>query len=136
MDRPRNKPGTFTYADYLTWPENERWELIDGETWNMSPAPTPEYQILVGNIFCKIAEITDDRPCETYLSPFDVRLSEQNVNADEETTTVVQPDISVFYNPDLIDGRFAKPDYYRDDESIHSVILNADFALREVLPLH
>ncbi|CAA7599600.1 Nuclease, putative, TT1808 [Acididesulfobacillus acetoxydans] len=20
----------YTYADYLTWPEDERWELIDG----------------------------------------------------------------------------------------------------------
>ena len=20
----------YTYADYLTWPENERWELIKG----------------------------------------------------------------------------------------------------------
>jgi hypothetical protein len=20
----------YTYADYLTWPEDERWEIIDG----------------------------------------------------------------------------------------------------------
>ncbi|MBI9099360.1 MAG: hypothetical protein JEY91_12825 [Spirochaetaceae bacterium] len=30
----------FTYKDYSSWPEDERWELIDGVAYNMSPAPT------------------------------------------------------------------------------------------------
>ena len=30
----------FTYADYSTWPDDERWELIDGEAYNMTPAPS------------------------------------------------------------------------------------------------
>ena len=30
----------FTYADYKTWPDEERWEIIDGEAYNMTPAPT------------------------------------------------------------------------------------------------
>lgn len=29
----------YTYGDYRHWPEDERWELIDGVAWNMSPAP-------------------------------------------------------------------------------------------------
>jgi len=29
----------ITYADYLTWPDDERWELIGGEEYNMTPAP-------------------------------------------------------------------------------------------------
>lgn len=32
--------GKFTYSDYVAWPEEERWELIDGEPYNMTPAPT------------------------------------------------------------------------------------------------
>jgi hypothetical protein len=28
----------FTYGDYKTWPDDERWELIDGVAWNMSHA--------------------------------------------------------------------------------------------------
>ncbi len=30
----------FTVADYLAWPEGERWELIGGHPHNMSPAPS------------------------------------------------------------------------------------------------
>jgi hypothetical protein len=29
----------FTYGDYVTWDDGERWELIDGIPYNMSPAP-------------------------------------------------------------------------------------------------
>ncbi len=28
----------YTYGDYRTWPEDERWELIRGVAWSMSPA--------------------------------------------------------------------------------------------------
>jgi len=30
----------FSYADYKGWPDDERWELIDGVAYCMSPAPT------------------------------------------------------------------------------------------------
>ena len=42
----RKSDERFTYADYMTWPEDERWELIEGEAWDMSPAPNTEHQIL------------------------------------------------------------------------------------------
>lgn len=35
----RKRDKLFTYADYKNWPDDERWELIDGVAWNMSPAP-------------------------------------------------------------------------------------------------
>ncbi|MHB8766498.1 MAG: hypothetical protein ACYDA8_19475 [Deferrisomatales bacterium] len=28
-----------TYGDYLTWADDERWELIDGGAWTMTAAP-------------------------------------------------------------------------------------------------
>jgi len=31
----------FTYADYLTWDDDQRWELIDGEAFCMSPPSVP-----------------------------------------------------------------------------------------------
>ena len=34
----------FTYADYLTWDDGERWELIEGEVCNMIPAPNRFHQ--------------------------------------------------------------------------------------------
>ena len=41
----------WTYADYLTWDDGQRWEIIDGEAFNMSPAPTLRHQAIIGNIF-------------------------------------------------------------------------------------
>jgi hypothetical protein len=33
----------FTYADYLSWPVEEDWELIEGGPFDMSPALSPYY---------------------------------------------------------------------------------------------
>lgn len=38
---------TFTYADYITWPDEERWEIIGGEAYNMTPAPSVSHQSVV-----------------------------------------------------------------------------------------
>ena len=39
MPQRVTKPDRFTYGDYRRWPEDERWELIDGEVYDMCPAP-------------------------------------------------------------------------------------------------
>lgn len=36
---------TYTYGDYLQWNDGERWELIDGVPYNMSPAAHGERPI-------------------------------------------------------------------------------------------
>ena len=36
----------FTYTDYITWPDEERWELIDGQAYNVTPAPSFRHQKL------------------------------------------------------------------------------------------
>ncbi len=41
-DPAKNKK--YTYADYLTWPEGEKFEIIEGVLYNMSPAPSDEHQ--------------------------------------------------------------------------------------------
>ena len=38
----------FTYGDYLTWPDFDRWELIDGIAYDMSPAPGMQHQAVCG----------------------------------------------------------------------------------------
>ncbi|WP_312038949.1 Uma2 family endonuclease [Desulfosporosinus shakirovi] len=35
----------YTYADYLTWPDEERWEIIDGVPY-MQAAPTWQHQVI------------------------------------------------------------------------------------------
>ena len=34
----------FTYKEYCSWPNDERWELIDGVAYDMSPAPSSRHQ--------------------------------------------------------------------------------------------
>ncbi len=30
----------YSWDEYRSWPEEERWELIDGVAYDLSPAPT------------------------------------------------------------------------------------------------
>ena len=34
----------YCYGDYLTWDDEQRWELIDGVAYDMSPAPSRRHQ--------------------------------------------------------------------------------------------
>ena len=108
----RNEERAFTYADYLAWPEDERWELINGTAYDMSPAPNRGHQGIVGEIFRKIADYLDGKPCDVYVSPFDVRLSAEKDAADDEIINVVQPDVSVYCSEEKLDdaGAVAAPD--------------------------
>ena len=64
----------YTYADYLQWPDEARYELIDGEAFLMSPAPLVEHQEIAGEVFRQLANQLDGQPCRPYIAPVDVRL--------------------------------------------------------------
>ena len=70
----RKSEAGFTYADYLKWPAEERWELIDGQAYAMSPAPSNFHQLIVGELFRLIANYLHGKPCRPFVAPFDVRL--------------------------------------------------------------
>jgi Uma2 family endonuclease len=108
----RKKNERYTYADYVTWPGDERWELLDGIPFDMSPAPSRYHQEISGNLFFEIKKFLKDKKCKIYPAPFDVRLPEGQ-QTDEETMTVVQPDISVICDPAKLDNKGCKgaPDF-------------------------
>lgn len=87
----------YTYADYLRFPEDERWEIIDGVAYAMSPAPTVRHQDLLGELFSQVHQRLRDTPCRAFMAPVDVRF----VRA-ETTDKVVQPDLSVVCDRDKI----------------------------------
>lgn len=93
-----------TYADYLAWPEDVRYELIDGEAYLMAPAPTLEHQDIAGEIFRQVANALDGRPCRPFIAPVDVRLPRGN-ESDEVIDTVVQPDVLVVCDTNKTDRR-------------------------------
>ena len=108
----RKEDKKFNYADYLTWSDDERWEIIDGFAYNMTPAPSREHQEILGELFNQIKNYLKDKNCKVYVAPFDVRFSEED-EADEEIITVVQPDISIICDLNKIDKKGCKgaPDF-------------------------
>ncbi|MFH1097800.1 MAG: Uma2 family endonuclease [Candidatus Desantisbacteria bacterium] len=103
----RKEEEKFTYGDYLKWPDEERWELIDGIAYDMSPAPLRRHQGIVGELYRQIATYLLDKSCQVYVAPFDVRLPEFD-EADEEIETVVQPDIVVVCDENKLDDKGCK----------------------------
>lgn len=94
-----------TYADYLTWPEDERTELIDGIAYvREPPAPSRCHQELVGELYFQIRLALEGKPCRVYIAPFDVRLPESG-EADMQIKTVVQPDVLVVCDRGKLDQR-------------------------------
>jgi Uma2 family endonuclease len=84
----------FTYRHYRTWPDEERWELIEGHAWAMSPTPIRPHQKLSMRLSGWINSFLEGKPCEVYAAPFDVLFPESD-EPDDEIGTVVQPDILV-----------------------------------------
>lgn len=97
----------FTYGDYRLWPDNERWELIDGAAYAMSPAPMMPHQGVLGALFNKFYTYLQGNRCRVFVAPFDVRLPEGHEN-DDEIETVVQPDIVVICDRKKLDRRGCK----------------------------
>jgi Uma2 family endonuclease len=108
MPLPQRKDDFYTYGDYCGWDDGQRWELIDGEAYAMSPAPRPRHQRALAKLTKLLESFLEDKPCKLYPAPFDVRL-----NADEYDDTVVQPDLSVVCDKAKIDERGCKgaPDF-------------------------
>ena len=97
----------YTYGDYLRWDDGERWELINGVAYNMTPAPARRHQSMHRELMYQFTAYLSGKPCEVYGAPFDVRLP-QSDEADEEVTTVVQPDIVVICDASKLDDRGAR----------------------------
>lgn len=102
----------YTFADVLTWGEQERIELIDGAAYMMAP-PSSIHQKISMALSAQLYNFLEGKPCEVYPAPFAVRLFEQDGDAPEDVGTMVEPDISVICDKSKIDKRGCKgaPDF-------------------------
>ncbi len=74
----------YTYADYCHTPDDERYELLDGEL-TMVPAPSLGHQRTDMKLGRRLAQFVEERNLgEVFSAPCDVVLSDTNV---------VQPDL-------------------------------------------
>ena len=76
----------YTWYDYRTWPDDERWEVIGGEAYAMSPSPTARHQMVQARLVSALDRFFRGRPCRAIPSPMDVKLSDMDI---------VQPDVLV-----------------------------------------
>jgi Uma2 family endonuclease len=74
----------YTYEDYLKTPDDERYELIEGELV-MTPSPIPKHQRILRELEFEIIKFVKANDLgEVFYAPCDVYLDNENV---------VQPDI-------------------------------------------
>jgi Uma2 family endonuclease len=99
--RPLDRP--YTYADLRRWPDDVRWELIEGEAYAMT-GPSWQHQLVCLGLAAQLRVLFRDRGCHVLVAPFDVRLPVTQED-DDAITTVVQPDISVVCDASKLDAR-------------------------------
>ena len=79
----------LTYEDYAKTPDDERYELLDGELVFM-PSPNATHQRILGRLWLALYTwVMEQRLGEVFVAPFDVVLS---------ATNTVQPDILFISN--------------------------------------
>ncbi|MBF0255668.1 MAG: Uma2 family endonuclease [Gammaproteobacteria bacterium] len=86
------EPG-FSWQDYQGWPDDERWELIDGQAYAMAPAPSTRHQRVAARLYARLERAVDGKGCQPFIAPVDLRLSDFDV---------VQPDVLLVCDPDQI----------------------------------
>lgn len=112
MSLAKRDDAKHTYADYLTWPDDARYELIDGVAYLMAPAPDLPHQDIAGEIYRQLANQLEGKSCRPFIAPVDVRLPKRK-EADSAVDTVVQPDVLVVCDSAKLDRRGVRgaPDF-------------------------
>ncbi len=96
----------YSYADYLTWADNVRRELYEGFIKLISPAPSSTHQRITRKLIRKIDYFLDNKKCELFFAPSDVRFPKTKNNIDDKQLyTVLQPDLYVVCDLAKIDKR-------------------------------
>jgi len=100
----------YTYSDYLTWPENERWELMEGVPY-MQAAPSWQHQAITFELGRQFGNYLLGRPCRVFTAPFDLIILDDDIEEDK-SRNVVQPDLLVVCNKSGLKGTgyFGVPD--------------------------
>ncbi len=97
----------YTFADCLTWGENERIEIINGEAVMMAP-PSRIHQEISFEMCRQLGNYLEGKRCKAYPAPFAVRLFEKDGDSPENVGTMVEPDISIVCDRDKLDKHGCK----------------------------
>jgi len=103
---------SYNYGDYEKWKDSDRWEIIEGDRYAMSPAPNTEHQTLLVNLCVAVGAFLKGHKCKLFVAPYDVLLP-KGAEADELVKTVVQPDLAVVCDEKKLSDRSCRgaPDW-------------------------
>ncbi|MBK1717900.1 Uma2 family endonuclease [Thiocystis violacea] len=102
MAQSSTQPLPATYGDYQAWPDDQRYELIEGLVQAMAPAPSVSHQQWVLSIATQARNALRGQPCQPFVAPVDV-LFPRGDEADSEVRTVLQPDVFIVCDPSRIE---------------------------------
>jgi len=94
----------YTYRDYRQWPQDERWELIDGVAYNMS-APSTDHQAVLFELSGLLYNFLKGKDCRAFTAPCDVFFPRLREQQEDDVDTVVQPDLLVVCEAEKIRPR-------------------------------
>lgn len=103
----------YGYKDYLKLPPDNKYEIIGGILYAMTPSPTIQHQRILRKIFVHIANYLEGKKCEVFPAPLDVLLPEEGNEKIEDIKTVVQPDILVVCDTSILTDKYClgSPDF-------------------------
>ena len=120
----------YTSDEFLSMTELDgRFELVSGEIYAMSPAPSIRHQMISGGLYLKIGNYIKEHRgnCRVLAAPTDVKLTDENT---------VQPDLFVVCDPDKLDEQKCNgaPDWVIEilspGNSEHDTVQKLDLYLR------
>lgn len=97
----------YTFADVLTWDEDDRIEIINGEPFMMAP-PSRVHQEIVAELTRQLGNYLGGKRCKVYPAPFGVRLFEKDGETPDDVDTMVEPDLSVICDRSKLDDHGCK----------------------------
>jgi Uma2 family endonuclease len=126
----------YTYADYLTWQDGKRRELMDGFVKPIYPVPQWQHDRVSYKLYDRLVDMVekDKREYQVFRAPIDVRLSQDGETADDKIYNVVQPDIFMISDLSKIDKRgcLGAPDFVAEVQSF----LTSKYDMNEKLNLY
>ncbi|MCU0756529.1 MAG: Uma2 family endonuclease [Xanthomonadales bacterium] len=114
MALPQARIAEFTLQHYLSWPEHERWQLLDGHAYAMAP-PLISHQRVVLELGAQLRNQLLGKPCMALVSPVGVALPAPDSAEDrpDRIRTVFEPDVVVVCDAAKIGPRYilGAPDF-------------------------
>ncbi len=96
---------SYTYEDYKGFPDDLRCEIINGQVYDMTPAPSTKHQRSAGKIYRLVGNYLEGKAhhCQFFIAPTDVVLADDQV---------VQPDVFLVCDEKKIQDKaiFGAPD--------------------------